>query len=240
MKATTKSNRNLIMLVAGLVILLLVYFLFFVKTQDKTDEIKSELSTRQTYLDELEACYANEASYLEGIDESKQIVTELTAKLPADVKTEDFLLYLLDLENATGIHISDVAIDEKEAVTEFDCVVDDETKTMSGDSVDASVVAQMNYEQLKSVLNYIYASKDTTYLDTMSVAYDNGTAELGVSMDLTKLCLDYDGAEYNAPLMPSVATGLDDLFKTGVSEVELADGEDAADTEAVEEENAAD
>lgn len=241
MKAITKSNRNLIMLLVGLVILLLAYFLVFNKCQDEADQIESELKTRQEYLTELEDFKANESEYLSGIEAGKKVVTNITAKIPADVRSEDFVLYLLDMEKATGVDISSINVGDKTTVDEFDCIVDDESKTLKGETVDATIIAEMDYEQLKAVLDYIYSGNETTYTNSVVVSYDSTDAKLSVVTDLTKLCLDYEGAEAANRLMPAVNKGVDDLFGTApVEEEEAENAENAEDVDEAAEEAAED
>lgn len=230
MSATKKSNRNLIMLLLGLVILLLVYFLVFNRAQDETEALESELSTQEAYLSELEAFNAQLPKYLAGIEENKAIVTEVTAKLPADVAAEDYVLYLMDLANKAGAHVESITLGDKTVVSEFDCIINDEAIPVSGGELSASVVSSMDYEQLKEYLNSIYAMDDNTYLDSISVAYDHSTALLEVSSDISKLYLDYEGAEAVEHKMPVVNKGIEDLFGTVSAEEVAEEQPDEAET----------
>lgn len=234
MSGIKKSNRNLILLLVGLVILLLTYFLVFNNAQNETEKIESELGTQKVYLEELEAFKADEATYLEGIETDKKIVAEISAHLPADVRTEDYILYLLDMEEKTGVQVDSISMNDKSVVSEFDCMIDGETKTAAGGQVNASVVAEMDYEQLKDMLSYISDTNNATYVDTISVAYDSASAKLGVVSDMNMLYLDYDGASYSPKSMPVVNKGLEDLFGTiNTNELvgEVSEAEEAPEAE---------
>jgi len=229
MKAIAKSNRNLIMLLAGLIILLLVYFMVFTNIQDQTESIYSELNTQNSFLSELQNFKQNESEYLQTIDAGKKTVADLTAVIPADVPAEDVVLYLIDLEKKTGVTVSDISVEDKLETDTFDCIVNGEEKNVTGGVVASTINAQMEYEQLKEMLDYIYESKDATFVNAISVAYDSTTGLLSATVDLSKLYMNYDGASYTGMSMPMVEKGVVDLFGTITFEEPEADEEVAVD-----------
>ena len=214
-KKLTWREYNLIFTVLGIALVLAAYFLGYSKYTEKNAEIEKEIGTRSAYLDELNDCYNNLATYEEGIATAKTNISKNLSKLPRGIKDEDFLLYLMEASKAVGADLQTVDFQSSSLVAQFDCYVGDEVKNVTGYRTGTTSSGVLTYNQLKEYLRYIYEkTNNTTFVDTISVAYEAETARLNSSVSLSKYYVDYDGAEYVATPVPNVPIGTGNPFGT--------------------------
>ena len=214
-KKLTWREYNLILTVLGIAVVLAAYFLGYSKYTDKNAEIEKEIGTRSSYLTELNDCYNNLATYENGIAESKKYISNNLSKLPAGIRDEDFLLYLMEASKAVGADLQTVDFQSSSLIAQFDCYVGDEVKNVSGYRTGTTSSGKLSYSQLKDYLRYIYErTNNTTFVDSISISYDAEDAKLNSTVNLSKYFVDYEGAEYVATPVPQVPIGTRDPFGT--------------------------
>ena len=222
------SNRDLNLLLAllGVVIFLLVYFLGFTRLQAANEALDSDIRRQETRLAELQGYYDNLDTYEQGITDSKVSIDANLQRLPGDVKDEDFLLYLMDMHANAGSDLTGVSFDSVSLVSQFNCMIEGESKSLSGYRSVSTSTASMDYSQLKACISRLYDTQDITFLDSVSVTYDSESTLLDTVFTVSKLYADYDGAVYTPAEAPELPQGTMDLFGTGsAATVEVPAGE---------------
>ncbi|MBR4765972.1 MAG: hypothetical protein IK085_04315 [Clostridia bacterium] len=225
-KKLTWREYNLILTVLGIALVLAAYFLGYSKYTEKNEAIEQEIGTRSAYLTELNDCYNNLATYEKGIADAKKNISANLAKLPvsgtdtngkkqAGINDEDFLLYLMEANKAVGADLQTVDFQASSLIAQFDCYVGDEVKNVTGYRTGTTSSGELSYNQLKEYLRYIYEkTNNTTFVDSISIAYDAESAKLNSTVSLSKYYVDYADSDYSAPAVPNVPTGTSDPFGT--------------------------
>ncbi len=225
-KKLTWREYNLILTVLGIAIVLAAYFLGYSKYTEKNAALEEEIGTRSAYLTELNDCYNNLKTYEDGIAEAKKNIASNLSKLPvsgkdandkkqAGINDEDFLLYLMEASKAVGADLQTVDFQSSSLVAQFDCFVGDEVKNISGYRTGTTSSGVLTYNQLKDYLRYIYEkTNNTTFVDSISIAYEAETARLNSSVSLSKYYVDYENSDYTAPPVPNVPIGTGNPFGT--------------------------
>jgi hypothetical protein len=81
-------------------------------------------------------------------------------------------------------------------------------------ALEAVATGQMNYSQLKSVIDYLYAGPTQSSLNSVSVSFNSETGGLTGSLDINRYYITYDGANYVPEPLPDTALGTQDPFNT--------------------------
>ncbi len=214
----TKRDANLLLFLAALVIFFLLYFFGYSTIQSETTALEQQLNSVRPQLIQLEEYSRNVAFYQEEIETTKAYVEGELTRYPADVKEEDYLVWLLAHETATGQQIETVSIQEPQLVTSFaaDVPVDGEIQTteVSVYRIPAQVTGSMSYAQLKESLDYVYAAAQRTCVDSVMLAYDATSGQLSANVNLVKFILSYPGAQYVQSTMPNLPLGQPNPFGT--------------------------
>lgn len=215
MKITTK-DKKLLLIAGGLILFLAVYMYIFTPLQDETTQMELSIERLERECKELEAQYDDVSTYEQMIEEYRVLNQEIIDMFPVYVKEEDVLVYLMNLQEANGLHLFSIGINNPTPVLEFDGMIQvdgqDKKVHMTGRQVGVSTSTEFSYEEMKTLLNYIYATHSQTTLESMSISYDAGSDMLSSSLTFSKYSLEYDGAVYVPEELPEVEIGKEDPF----------------------------
>ena len=115
-------DKKLIWMGCGLLLFVLVYMYVFIPLQDKTEQMQNKITRLERECRDLEKQSVNMAEYEAKIEEYRTSVKEALEIFPADVKEEDILVYLLDLQEDNEIEIFSTAFNEPAVIVDFDGV----------------------------------------------------------------------------------------------------------------------
>lgn len=216
----SKRDINLLLIVAGLAIFGLAYFFGGNFVRSKNSEVLSEIELIREDYNELKEYVANEKNYKNSIAEFQLKISENLELFPADIKEEEYLVWLIDWAYDNGQIMDSVSIEASDAESVFASFIADadagETEYKSVEvtakEVNAVVETRSSYEQVKEAINGYFLDK--TRLNTLTVSYNERTGELNTVFDTTKQYINYEGAEYYPVDMPSAQLGQENLFGT--------------------------
>ncbi len=214
-KKLSLRDVNMILVVVGLVILVATYFLVYQNYSAKNAELDTQLTEREAHLKELQGYYDNLKTYEKGTEDGKVNISRNLSRLPLDIKSEDFLVYIMDSVDDVGGSLLSVNYRDSAQIATLNTVVDGKQVPVTGYQVGAGFNGIMNYSQLKNYLDYVYNESDNvTFIDNFTLTTDATSRKLNVTFNLSKYFITYDGGEYIPVPVPDVSIGVDDPFHT--------------------------
>lgn len=102
------SEKKLLLIFLSLLFVAAAYFLVFQRNMAKAQEIEAANIEAAAKVLQLEAMVARQAQVEEQTAECLQTVDDIIAKYPSDVTTEKAIAFIQDLENATGMKVTDI------------------------------------------------------------------------------------------------------------------------------------
>lgn len=111
-----KKDLIILIYIAGIVVAVLVYFLYFSPRLAANDETSSEIMTLQSQYSELSALKAKQSDFNTKIASDNSAVDEMVKEFPANIQAEDQIIYTKKLESDYGVSISSVGLSEPTAV----------------------------------------------------------------------------------------------------------------------------
>ncbi|MBD5556658.1 MAG: hypothetical protein HDQ95_15295 [Roseburia sp.] len=102
------SEIKLLLIFFSLVFVAAAYFLVFQRYNEKSSVIEAANVQSAARVAQLEAMESRKAQVEEQTAECIQIVEDITAKYPVDVTTEKAIVFIQDMENATGMKVTDI------------------------------------------------------------------------------------------------------------------------------------
>ncbi|SCP94732.1 hypothetical protein [Anaerobium acetethylicum] len=125
-----KKNEVMLLLAAlGVLIAFVSYYFVFMKFQDQTAVLETANTQLKTDITYLEGLLVNEKQYTEDIETMNAEMDAIITEFPSDFKTEDGLLFAIDLKKNAVMEYSQIDVGGAEPVYQFGSAAAAETAT---------------------------------------------------------------------------------------------------------------
>lgn len=212
----SKKDAKLLLILLGILVFLLSYLLVYNRYIAKQDAVAAQITELQPQLDTLEEYYQNLSTYETAIETAKKEIEEEMGRYPSEIFTEDLILYAIELEDRVGLDATALSFVDPVLVNEFTGVTpengEEASAVMDAYETAMNVSCTLTYEQLKSVLHYIYETRNYTGVNSLSVSYNAENGRLVGNLEVSKFLITYEGAEPEGHVMPYVKKGQPALF----------------------------
>lgn len=235
----SKRDAQLLIGLIGVLAVFLSYQFVFRNFQEKKEAMQPEIVSLESRVGELENIYANIDNYQAGIKEMNQEMTGFYSEFPADIRYEDGIMFVTDMENDNEyMKVSQISFGEAEQIyTVSPTEADTQTEPLeTGETspvmtpvlykVPLGISHQVTYKGLKEMIAYINENGQSMGIESVSVSYDNTTGILVGSTMIDMFKVTGTNNVYTAPNVPVIPTGSDNIF--GTIEV-LPDGNEVTD-----------
>ncbi len=233
----TKSQRDLLIGLAGVLIAVLCWFLVANPNIEKREVLEAENETLRPKAEEYQAVHARVDEYKESIVTLTNTENEIISHFPARIFREDQLMFWTNLDMAYPLDLAfaDIELGEWDAVAvagldessqdqvtydeDGNPVVSDEAfPDLKADYKLYGATMAMNfastYNGMKNMFSYVNSLNDKNSIDTVEIEYDEETGLLQGVMGMRLYYIDGIDKEYQPYFIPSVPTGVDDVFRT--------------------------
>lgn len=216
--AFTKKVLTAIVII-GVLAILLMYMLVYMKYSDKTIELQRTNSELKNTISELRVYYDNQAKYEADIAVIREVVERLLGDYPADVRPEDVVMLSVELQENSQIVYSNINMSENELVYE----VPQEVVMGAGyEGLDekitfmrkrASLVNLTNYDNLKECIEQIYKNPNRIGIENIAYIKNNEEDILEGSIDLIFYYATGTDKEYVCPDIEEYLMGTKNIFQ---------------------------
>ena len=212
----SKHDQKLILVLLGLVVFLAAYFGICRTFNTKKDDIDAQLSELEVQAEQLQLYAANQTANQDDMKKIADRIGSELAKYPSDIRSEDMIMYVTELEDKLGIKIDSMSVSSPEVVTKFTAPekvgTNYELVPVVAVKTGLTISCSLSYEQFKNLLKYIYSSADKTDLAEASVNYDQTTGGLSGTITIDKYFITSAEYKYTPTDIPPVDKGTDDPF----------------------------
>ena len=234
-------DKKIIIVLIGAVILALSYFLVFQQAQEKKAQLESENTTLRQKYQELSALAAKADDYKVEISTMNEEMEKLLKHYPSYLMIENTIMDVVSLEEETKTSVSSlsvaapVAIDVKtgdvadsSTTNNTDAENTETTDTTNTDTtatvqtqisyqlygVDNTVVFKANNTGLKKLIELVAKADNRQKVSSLTVAFDESEGKLNGTLVYDAYFLYGIDKPYEAPYIPSMPHGTDDVFGT--------------------------
>ncbi len=223
----SKRDQKLLLVLLGIVIFIVAWVGVRNKYADKTTALESELSALTPRLEELRGYKENIATYEDGVTQIESSVRTELSKFPNDVRTEDMIMYASGLEGALGLSVGSISFMPAELLTQFSVPSEENGAVVlipyAALRTGLSISCELNYAQMKKLVEYIYSTPQRTTLESLSVSYNSETGTLTGTASLAKYFLSGETYVYSPTTVPNAPQGTDNPFGTTDGEINVAE-----------------
>jgi hypothetical protein len=235
-----KTNKNQVLLLIGLLgvaIAALSYFLVYKPNTEKAETQEAQNAVLAQEVAQLEQLYEQMPQYREDTERLQSENSEFEARFPADIRYEDSIMTVYNMETDTRTQVDSIAFggivavpyETASADTSADASASTDTTPASGSAVvsdDSDVVIydttmyqvplslsiSCTYDDFKGLITYIYSRNDRMSVEGVSLGYDNSTGALSGSMSLNTYYLLGTDKLYSEPYIPNMRMGVETIF----------------------------
>lgn len=232
------KERNILIGFFGILIAVAAWFAYVSPTRDEIEAVKLENVSLKATADEYESINLRVNDYEEAIKADVIIAEEITSRFPAEVKTQDQMMFWADFdkEDMENLRFGDLEIDDRDpvAVTGVEDlgganinVADDGSITIADAQVEDITAKYVlygapfgmgfacTYDGLKSMVKYVNDQYDRNCILGFDVAYDETSGLLEGSISVELFYIEGLEKDYQASFIPSVPVGQADVFHMG-------------------------
>lgn len=238
-----KSEINILIMLIGILLAVLSYFVVYSKFTEKKDILAAENATLQSEVDALQELADNKQFYIDETNRMDNEIQDILSAFPGEVRAEDDVMYTAGLEvmlpdtiwvngltikDTEMVHIAMSSPEQQEPVN--DAVVEDTGDGTTDDAIVPSnglrdtvflysspfkIEYKITYRSFKEVVQMILQSDERMSIDEINISYDAETGCLAGSLEATVYTVTGTDYIYNELDIPGVRTGVADIFKAG-------------------------
>ena len=209
---------NLIKGLLGVVIAALVWMFVASPIKDKKEALAAENETLKVTKEEYEAINAQKAKYEEGMSSLKMEREELLEYYPSGMLREDEIMYWANMEraNAGQLALETIAMDNLQEVIVGEPPAEGEEGATQLHLYRAPVNYgfKSTYDGLKGMINFVFAQNDKKSIEGVTAAYNTETGNLEGTLDMNMYYMVGTGKDHVPATIPSVPTGVSNVFRT--------------------------
>lgn len=231
-----KSDVNILLMVIGIALAAVCYFLVYQNLVEKTDALEASNAALEQEVNYLQDLADNKQQYLDDTAAMQTRIDEIKAQFPAQYLPEDEILYVVGVEEAydtevssigmaastmleVAAPVSDVPVTEGEAAP-----AEGEAAPAEGEAAAApqimlyqtpvNVVMTSSYNSIKDIIKKINEDPDRKSIETISMAFDTETGDLLANLSFNMYTLTGTDAEYTTPKVDGVVFGTNNIFNS--------------------------
>lgn len=249
-KVSTK-DKNMLIGVLGILIIVVVWFLVVSPMQDELTAIESENATLSKKASSYQAIMGRLDDYEAGIINANVTIDEISDRYPVLVSTEDQMMFWANIDTTLPLELrfGDLEIKEiddavavagidPESLKDVDVFTNEDGDDTLLDSQIEDISAKyklfgapmaMNfactYNGFKYMLDYITSQYNKNSIIGIEMSYDAETGYLSGAIGVELYYIEGLEKEYTPTFIPSVPKGLSDVFHTGATTVTLFSGD---------------
>ena len=259
-------DKKLLIILSGVAILALTYFLIFMTQSNKRDSLKNENMNLKSQYNQLSALAAKADDYTKKTKDMSDAMQQVYDNFPSYLQIENGIMDAVAIEKSTNTNITELTVGSPTAIDVNNPTGDAGTDSSSGSSTDSSTTDSSNadssqatdsnssqsqtgdgsvadgststgsakstvtgyqlydvstvmafkteYHGLKAMLGEVIGSSQKKTISTLNVSFDDSTGKLTGEMLVDSYFLYGLDKPYEAPYIPAVPHGTNNLFGT--------------------------
>ncbi len=240
MDAVTKGQRDLLLFILGCCIIFFPIKYLAMDNFDERKDIISEKDERMVYYNDLKAKDANRQQYIDDTASYEESYEEILALFPSELYQENTIMYLQGIKDSydgftfpsvtmgeetlfytlgTGaagdVTLESTSTEDTTDTTDAETTEDGTEATAGGNyncySASFPVTYQGDYDDLKSVIEYIENSEYRMTVDSIDISFDKTTGYYSGDMTFSSFAVNGED-RVTDQVDVNVQTGKDNIF----------------------------
>ena len=230
-----QSDKKILLIAAGVIILIGTYFFIFSGLNTKRAEIDMQNGTLQQEVNYLQDLKDHEQEYNDEMVRMAAENEDIISQFPADVRPETVIMYGQGLEVSNAFAVSSLEMPAASLVEVPVLAATDSTAAApaaapapaAGSAPTSSSLMLYNapvtmgfratYGGIKDVIKVINSDTNRKSISSVTMAFDASTGNLMGSITANMYFVKGTDKVYEAPVVPGVGVGTNNIFKAAES-----------------------
>lgn len=212
-RGLTDSEKKLLLIVLSLAMLACAYFFGFTKMMDQAAVLEVSNQQDSATVKTLEDMVNRQPQTIQETEGFKTYIASVIEKYPPDLLQEKSIYLIQQMEDVVGVDYSSISFSMDNLLMAFTGAEDGANP--EGYFAALSLPYEADYNQFKTLLQYVSEQKDRTTAPNISVAYDQSTGLLNGAVTFRMFYLTNTGREYEDFPDTGIESGLTNIFHTG-------------------------
>lgn len=232
----SQREKNLILVLLGLLLVLASYYLGYRTLQEQNEELKMQNQSLDSQIEVLQTISGEKDKYVKETENLQKEMDEFIQRFPSTLYEEDIIFYTKNIEQETNAYISSVTTPDLQAVSiaapeetnllrQFQDITGvisaygfhndgkvPDTSNMYLSKAESNVAYSVTYDGLKKMLKSITQDSNRKSIDNVSLVFNENTGDLAGSMTVNYFTLSGTGKEYLQPSVKGTLHGVDCIF----------------------------
>ena len=213
----SKRDIKLLLILFGLVIFVLLYFLVYLVKSEENEFLLDDIQDADNELTFYMSLRDEVAGYAAAVDESIEFIRTSEEAYPTDLRTENLIMYAVELQESLGVSTGGITFIQPVEVLSVQGIDQNDDGSyffLPRRSYRAGINMNMNmtYQQLKDLIEYVYADSPVTSIQSVSLSYNSSTGLLFGNVVINKNFLSSHDGEYTLAEIPDMTLGLPNPF----------------------------
>lgn len=231
----TQRDKSLLLILLGALVFFAVYMTVCKDYDARTQAAEARLAELTPRLQQLQEYEANKKTYEAKTVKMRDEIATQMERYPTDLRSEHIINNATTLQDSLGIKVMSIGADPAALLSSFQLPLRDESgqyvmQNVYAFSTGENIQCSMNYDQFKSLIDFIYSRKERTALKSISVTYDSETGILSGAASLVKFFIVPEKYVYEKEYIDGVKQGVTNPFGTLAPGKAKTSGADNADT----------
>ena len=219
-----QSDKKILLIAAGFILLGCTYFFVFNGLNTKRAEIDMQNGTLQQEVNYLQDLKDHEQEYNDEMARMTVENEDIMKQFPAEVRPESIIMYGQGLEVSNAFAVSSL---EMPGASLMEVPLPTAADGTAAQSATASSIMLYNspvtmgfhstYGGIKDVIKQINNDPNRNSISTVTLAYDTNTGNLAGSITANMFFVKGTEKQYEAPTVPGVGVGTNNIFKAAES-----------------------
>lgn len=214
----SEKEKKLLIILAGIVLVFLVYRLIFTPLQDSNDSLQKQKADIQQQVKQMQGMVANKTSYESQTKKMQDEIKTIFDSIPSNLTAEDEILYGYSLEGKYNMSITSMSTPQAELV--YTMNKDGKNTKDNGKllyNVPVAIACNVNYAGIKDYLRDLGKEKYSKSIDKVSLTFDKETGNLSGTFNVNMYYLLGSDRKYVPQTVDGVTLGTDNIFGATVA-----------------------
>ncbi len=218
MKKITSKQVFTYVILFGILIFAIAYFMGYKKNVEKTEALELSNQKLDQRVKSLKKYYDEEQEYLDKMEPMKMEIDRILAQYPADIREEDVIMQAVNLQMGTPVQINNITLPAGSVMKNIPenvvtgAGVETYQKPIEFMQRKTNYTTQLDYPGLKSVVQSLFNSNYLISIERLTYSGSEETGILTGTLDLSFYSVRGTDKEYTAPMMTPYEPGTENIF----------------------------
>ncbi len=211
----SKRDKNLLILLGGIILVALAYFFGYLKIQAATDQARSDVAQMESQYQSRLDILASREQYEKETTQNEEEYNAMLTRYPKGISQDDQIMFVYSLENEFRTKFESLDFSDSAPIYTLATGAADTGNPYVLESSTLNFPVQLTYPEWKRFIDYVAAYQEgRNVMTNIDAAYDHEADLVNATVTLNQYAITGDDRHF-VPASASSSTGTSNMFNSG-------------------------